>query len=517
MNSLVASSITLQLPSQFSSLTLSTLIAGLALLAWNVVLAGWIASRTEAPRPFTSLTAFCGLMIAPAIVITVATGTEGGSRTVAGISWVLPVITVAIVAQVLYSMSMRLLSPVVALPILLYDLLVSGVAIGDFLVAQRGEAPLVLQGLVGARDAIIGMSVGRAALISPFALLVPVIAPAYPARWRLSAVIRSVIVLAATAVTTLLLIEWPRGVGAVRSYQSSLYTRMQARPLGDFAIGMRLFPSLTGSPPARAVAADLRMARDMAPEVVLVVLEREGTRRTALDSLARVLEPLRSDSILIAVAMKIDLGDRQLDNAERQQAIERVLQQIRPDVIFPALLDPIPGLLRQADPTPQWWRSVLIPSAATVERVRPRTRLGWVASRLDQTDSIVYAWASERGSPVELIGAAVFPSFSGLSAVDARLRAFDRWHTLEAAKGGAARPHWLATVGGLPHAHGDNSQLAAIRRSLGWGSRQPWINAVIIGVSGDYDGWLGLRASNGRNRGALAELTRAAQRMREQP
>ena len=480
------------------------------------MLAGWIASRTEAPRPFTSLTAFCGLMIAPALVITVATGTEGGSRTVAGISWLLPVITLAIVAQVLYSMSMRLLSPVVALPILLYDLLVSGVAIGDFLVAQRGEAPLALQGLVGARDAIIGMTVGRAALVSPFALLVPVIAPAYPARWRLSAVIRAFIVLAATAVTTLLLIEWPRGVGAVRSYQSSLYSRMQPRPLGDFAMGIRLFPVIAAPPPARSVAADMRMAKVLEPEVVLVVVEVDGTGRTALDSLSRVLEPFRSDSVLIAIAMRVEPGGGQLDNAERQQALERVLLQVRPDVLFPALLEPLPGLLRQANPTPQWWRSVLVPSAATVERVRPRTRLGWIASRLDQTDSIVYAWASETGSPVELIGATVFPSFSGLSAVDARLRAFDRWHSIEAAKGSAVRPHWLATVGGLPHAHGDNSQLAAIRRSLAWGSRQRWINAVIIGESGDYDGWLGLRASNGRNRKALAELTRASQGMREQ-
>jgi hypothetical protein len=51
--------------------------------------------------------------------------------------------------------------------------------------------------------------------------------------------------------------------------------------------------------------------------------------------------------------------------------------------------------------------------------------VGWNASRLDAVDSAVYEWATGSTSPVELIGATIYPSFTGLPAVDARLRAFE--------------------------------------------------------------------------------------------
>ncbi|MFO0073728.1 MAG: hypothetical protein ACK55A_16835, partial [Gemmatimonas sp.] len=82
-------------------------------------------------------------------------------------------------------------------------------------------------------------------------------------------------------------------------------------------------------------------------------------------------------------------------------------------------------------------------------------------------------------------------------------------------RGGGAQPHWLVNVGGLPHAHGDAAQTAAIRRTLAWASRQPWIGAAIIGEPADYDGWLGLRAANGRQRAAVSAIGLAARRMRE--
>jgi len=99
--------------------------------------------------------------------------------------------------------------------------------------------------------------------------------------------------------------------------------------------------------------------------------------------------------------------------------------------------------------------------------------------------------------------------------VDARLRSFDRWHTRAVANAGGGQSHWLVTVGGLPHAHGDVAQTAAIRRALAWGSRQPWIGAAIIGEPADYDGWLGLRAANGRRRQAATAIGVASQRMRD--
>jgi hypothetical protein len=495
-----------------TSLTLSTLIIAFAVLTWDIVLAGVIAARREAPRPFTALTGVCGLLVAPALVVAVATGTEAGSRTVSGISWLLPFIACAFVLQVLYAMAMRLISPVVAVPILLYDIAVAAVALGDYMVAQQGTAPIALQAAVAARDVIIGMTVGRAALVSPLALLVPMIAPAYPARWRLSALVRGVLVLGATAVTTLLAMEWPGGIGAVRSYESAIGEPMQARPAGDFIIGMRLFPVLDGPPPVRAVTADLAMATDFLPEVVLLVLDEEGARGVALDSLSRALEGLRSDSVRIAVAMIADVA---WEDDSHDAAVERVLLRVRPDVLFPGYVEPLPSLLPHVLPSHVWWRDMLARSARIVTRVRPRTRVGWAASRLDATDSAVYAWAGGAGSPVDLLGAVTFPSFSGLPAVDARLRAFDRWHSMAVARKDPARMHWLVNVGGLPHAHGDVAQLAAMRHALAWASRRSWVGAAIVGEPADYDGWVGLRATNGRRRAAFAALAAAAKGMRD--
>jgi hypothetical protein len=496
-------------------LALLVLGVAMAVLAWDIALAGWIAARREAPRVFTNLTAFCGLLVAPALLVAVATGTETGARTISGISWLMPMIACAFVLQVLYSLLTRLVSVVVALPILLYDVVIAVVAIGDYLASQQGSAPLPLQAAVAARDVILGMTAGRAALVSPLAMLVPMIAPAYPARWRLSGAARAMLVLAATALTTLLVLEWPRGIAAVRSYEAAFAEPMQARPAGDFAIGMRLFPVLAGAPPARAVQADQRLVEQLEPDVVLVVIDEDGWGGGALDSLSRVLQPLREDRVQIAVALRIARGVVAPDDARRQAAVERVLLGIRPDVIFPGLIDPLPSILGSTPRSSDWWRALMLRSAATVKRVRPRTRIGWSASRLDATDSAVYAWASAPSSPVSLLGAVSFPSFSGLPAVDARLRAFDRWHQRAVARGGGAQAHWLVTVGGLPHAHGDAAQLAAIRHALAWGSRHAWIQAAIIGEPADYNGWVGLRAANGRIRSSVPALSNAARQMRD--
>jgi len=73
----------------------------------------------------------------------------------------------------------------------------------------------------------------------------------------------------------------------------------------------------------------------------------------------------------------------------------------------------------------------------------------------------------------------------------------------------------LVTAGGLPHAHGDAAQLAAIRHALAWASRRAWVGAAIVGEPSDYDGWVGLRAANGRRRLAFGALAAAAKGMRD--
>lgn len=492
-----------------------TLFFALAILSWDIVLAGWMAARREAPRVFTQLTSICGILVAPALVIAVAASTETGARTVAGIAWLLPLICGAFVLQVAYALFAGLLSPVVAVPILVYDLIVTTIATGDFLVAQGGSAPLALQSAVAARDVVMGMTLGRAALVSPFAVLVPMIAPAYPARWRLSALARILLVFTATIVSTLMAIEWPRGVASVRSYESAVPGFTRQRTANDLALGLRLFPVLSRAPEARHVNADMALAAAYQPNVILVVLDLEGTRSRALDSLSRVLEPLRDDSVTIAVAFRHGRALTRPDDAVFAQAVERILRQLKPAVFFPAMNDPMPSVIAAESPTVGWWQRTLRSTDAVRQRVRPATRLGVVLGRLDARDSATYAWAVGAAPLVNVVGAVVFPSYSGMPGVDARLRAFARWHTRASdslTRNRSDGPsHWLANVGGLPHAHGDASQLAAIQHTLAWASAQPWIRAAIVGEAADYTSRTGLRAATGRVRAAWPVLVRDAE------
>jgi len=487
------------------------LVLGLAVLLWDILLAGWIASQKQAPKPFARLSGLCGLLVAPAALVAMATVLESTARTMAGIAWIWPLLTTSFALQVAYALIARLVTPAVGVPLLVYNLCVAAVAMSDYIASINGNAPVWLQGAVAARDAISGYAAGRAALVSPLAILVPIIAPAFPARWKASAGVRALLTITATAVTTLLLMEWPSAVGAIRSYDAAIGVRMQERPANDFAIGVRMYSRLDRAPSPRQVRADNKLADTLGARVVLVVLTEKATRQAALDSLSRVLEPWRSDSsTTLTIALELARSPGAPNGAQRLASIERVLQRVRPDVLIPAWRAPLPALLPATEPDLQWWRTMLSSTASVIQRVRPRTALGWAAARVDARDSAIYQWAASRASPVRVLGVVAYPSFAGLPSVDARLRAFDRWHAQSADSLKPGTRHWLMEVGGLPRAHGDAAQTAAIMHSLAWGTRRPWITAAILGDAGDYDAAIGLRAADGRLRHVVGVVSRAS-------
>lgn len=497
-------------------LAIVPLALGLAVLLWDILLAGWIASQKQASRPFTTLTGLCGLLVAPAALVAMATVLEGTARTMTGIAWIWPLVTTCFAIQVAYALFARLVTPAVGVPLLLYDLAVAFVAVSDYWVFVNGAAPLWLQGAVAARDTISGYAAGRAALVSPLAVLVPIIAPAFPARWKASAVVRALLTIAATAATTLLLMEWPSAVGALRSYDAALGVRMQERPANDFAIGLRMYSRLDRAPAQRLIRSDNKLADTIGARLVLVVLTDRTMRNAALDSLSRMLEPWRADSSgIVAVAIELERSPGTPNSAQRLAFVERVLQRLRPDVLIPAWRSPLPSLLPATEPDIAWWQAMLSSTAGVVQRVRPRTALGWSAARVDARDSAIYHWAASPQSPVSVLGLVAYPSFAGLPAVDARLRAYDRWFAQAADSLKPGTRHWLMEVGGLPRAHGDAAQTAAIMQALAWGTRRPWITAAILGDAGDYDAATGLRAADGRVRNVVGVVARASRGLRD--
>jgi len=495
------------------SLALAPILVAILVLSWNIALAGWIAARREGPQWFARLTGLAGLLVAPAAVMAVAASSDAGARTITGVTWLWPLTCLLLVAQALSATAMRAVSRTVGVPLIVYNTLVCVLAIGDDLVARSGSAPLLLQGAVAGRDAVLGIVMGPAALSSPLAIMVPLLAPAYPARWRASATFRALLVLYATVLSTMLAIELPRGVAAVRSYVEAAVPT--PRPSPPLAQGVRLLPLVSGPPRGRSVRAAAAMHARINPDAVLVLLRIEEGRVPGLDSLARTLSAYRDNGTRLLIALTFDRADAleaqrrpQRVHQHRLAAVQDVVLRLKPDVVIPIFRPAIPPLLGEPAVSMEWHTRQLTAVAAAVDRFRPATAVAWIATRFDRADSTLYHWAAQQESLLDVLGFAPAPTFSGLPSLDARLRAADRWH---GAAGARDRPHWILTHG-LPRAHGDAAQREGVQHVLAWSAQRRWVRGVIVGEPSDDAGMTGLVAANGRARALLETLSRPRER-----
>ena len=508
------------------------LAAGNAIvLAWNVVYGGRIARLRRAPRILATLSGVCGLLVAPALVAHVAASSLYGGRAVGGIGWIWPLTTLLFVAQAAYATLRRLVTPLLGVPLLLYDLLVAVVACTRWALVQGGAAPDALLAVGAAQAAVLGTVIGHAALVSPLATAVPLVVPAYPARWRLTRTVRALLAVATAFGVAVTLLELPRAIGAIASYAPWSADRLRERPAGDFAVGVRLLTVLDGPPPGLVARQDLALRDSLDVDAVHVVLRPGALTLAALDSLNRVVDPARRDSALLIVSLAYDDADGAAWRAapaafleRRLRQVERVARALRPDVLLPASApygDAAAAVGRL--PVAQWER-YLAAAAARAHAVNRRIRVGIAAARYDAADSALYAWAATPASPVELLGFVVEPSFGGAAGVDARLRAADRWLRAAAAASTTAsagdaprrpKPHWVFAVRGFPAVHGDASQERTIWHTLAWATAHPEVVGVIAAESGDYGESTGLRAANGRLRGVVAAVRRGVRGLRE--
>jgi hypothetical protein len=501
-------------------------------LGWNIVYAGRIARLRRAPRPLAALSAACGLLVAPALLSHVAASSLYGGRAVSGIAWLWPLTTTLFLAQAAYATSRRFVTPFVGVPLLAWDALTCLAAWGRFSVAQWGDAPTALLALSAAQAAVHGAAIGRAALVSPLAVQLPLLVPAYPARWRITRTVRALLAVSAIVGAGVLLLELPRGVGTVRSYLPWAGERLSERPSGDFAVGVMMLPPLDGLPPTLATRWDVPLLDSLDVQAVRVTLRDGALTLAALDSLQRALDPARRDSVRLVVALAYEHDDgaeRRTDparfDAQRLQQVERVARALRPDVLLPAGApygrETTDALGRLPVTT---WRAWLTTAAARIHAVNPNIRVGVASAGYDAADSSLYAWASSRASPIDAVGFVVEPSFAGGAGVDARLRAADRWMRVEEERAARetstgrrarAKSHWVFGVHGFPVAHGDASQERAVWHTLAWATAHPDVDGVIVGESGDYARSTGLRAASGRTRSVAAALSRASRALRE--
>ena len=483
--------------------------ASLLAVAWDVTYAGRIAQLRRAPRALATLSGVCGLLIAPAFAAHLAGSSLYGGRAVNSIAWVWPLATLLVLAQALYATARRLVTPLVGVPLVAYNLLATLVTLARYLVERGADPP--------------------AALASPLAVLVPLLVPAYPARWRLTRAARALLSLGAAFVAGVTLLEVPRGVGAVASYAPFAAERLSERPGGDFAVGVSALTRLAGPPPALAVRNDVPLLDSLQVDAVAVRLRPDAGTLAALDSLDHVLEPARRDSTRLIVSLEYAPGDAALRRADpagfdarRLAFVERVARALRPDVLLPAgapygenaeLVGRLPV---------EAWHGYLRAAAERAHAVNRRIRVGVSAGDYSPADSALYVWAASRAAPLEAVGFAVAPSFTGGTGVDARLHAADRWMRAAALADGrevgsarGAKEHWVFDVHGFPVVHGAASQAGTVWHTLAWATEHPEVVGVITSEPGDYAEMTGLRAADGRLRPAADALQRAMRGLRE--
>jgi hypothetical protein len=496
-------------------------VSGLVLL-WDVFLAGQIAQLRRAPRPFTTLTALCGLFVAPALIVAVTTSSLLFGRAVSAVAWLWPLTLLLFAAQAVYATTRRFVTVFVGVPIAAYNVVLAVVALTDYVLQIGGNAPEPLVALSAAHATVLGSLLGRAALVSPLAVQLPLLGPAFPARWRLSATVRGLLAVVAAVATGLTLLELPRGFGAVRSYGAYASDRVTERPSGDFLLGLKLLPDVSGLPPALAFRYDLALADTIGVQVVNVVVTPSGARAAPLDSLTRALEEMRRDSTLIMISLGYDAGDAGRLRADpraylddRLDAIERIARRVRPNFLVPAV-EPYGEGMRALGRLPiEFWRGHLSNAARRAHSINERIRVGVAAAEFDAADSALYAWGADAGSPMDVVGFAIHPSLRGASGVDARLRAAERWIRASSADGGRGKPHWVFAASGFPAAHGDASQERAILHTLAWATSRAQFRGLIVAEPGDYYSTTGLRAANGRFRRVVPALARASRGLQE--
>ncbi|MGQ0765102.1 MAG: hypothetical protein ACT4OZ_05475 [Gemmatimonadota bacterium] len=494
------------IPRDLSGVTF--LATSAVILLWNVLLASQIARARRQSPDFISVTALAGLLIAPALAIVVAASSLDTGRAVHTISWIWPATLALFVWQSWLALRRRLAGSLIVVPIFSANLLVFLAAAVRYATQFIPELPSAVLGVDIAHATTLAGFLDRQAISSPIALQLPLLAPAYPARWRVSKTVRAIFASVAATSALFMLLHYPRAVRAAASFDRLTSQRFAESPRSDLSLGLRILPTLTGSPGQATLEADLALVDSLAAGIISVVIAPRGVGPTSLDSLRSALSGPRADSALLMVTLGYDPGDGSRFARSpvgyrdaRLEMLDEIVRRLRPDVVLPAL-EPFGAGRDAIDAGIDWWTDYHRQAAALVHRLRPASRVGVAIASFTAADSVLYAWARGR-SDIDLLGFVLAPSFGGGSALSARLRAAERWMR------GSTRPHWVFAARSYPATFGEANQTRAIVGSYAWATRQPMVQSFVVEGAADHDELAGLRTASGRLRGVVAALGRA--------
>ncbi len=475
----------------------------LALMAlviiWNMIVAGRMARWRGSPRPLATLSALASLLIVPAVFIAVMSDSLLTGRALHQIAWVWPATAVLIATHAVYATTTGRVGRTIGVPIASYNVILAAVLAIRYLMSLGVSLPSAITVLAAAHASAIELVAHPDAVMRSMYLLVPIIAPAIPPRRpRLALITRASAAVVAAAWAVLMLVAIPRARLGVARYASHVTDRLQERPAGDFAIGVKLFPTLTGGgPPSLALTSDLALASELEAQIVSVYAAPGSVSLALLDSVSSALEESRRAGRKLIAALDLSnmgelIGARPLSSTElsvRLADVERLVRGLRPDYLVPAAGASLP--LGQ-------WTRYLAAAAERAHRIRPRTLVMAHVPAYSSRDSALYAWAADSASGIDAIGFTLIPGAGGGVSLDAQTSAAERW--MAAAK--SRKEHWVLEGGGLPTIHGERSQERALWGSIAWATRHPTIKGFIVYAASDYESPVGLRARGGRVRPA---------------
>ena len=490
------------------------------LLAWNVFAGGRIAQLRTAPkelRLFRILSGLGGFLVIPAMLIGMAEQSELTGHALTTLAWLWPAVLALFAVQVGLALGQNLVPTVVGVPLLLYDLTQFLIA-STRVAAEHGLAvPAFLLAPGAAQAALLSLLLGTSSIGSPLAMAVPLLAPAGPARWRPSVLFRSALAVYALAVVVLVAARSIPAYATIESLAALGGDRLTERASSGFDIGLRILPTVTGTPGTAELRKDFAMADSLGVGALQLRIAPEGCSAAALDSLARALDPYRRDSVLLIVALAAPQGSpgelrdaptRYLDR--RADAVDRIVRRLHPDYIIPA--DVPFGAEAEAIGTQSvsWWAEYYTRMATIVRRDRPATRL--LVAVAGNRDSALYAWAAADASPVDGVAFVLAPAAGGHAAL-AALASAGRWMSSVAP---TDRTHWIV-ASSAPAIIGEDAQRRLLHHVLAWATTHSAVRGVILGDAADYDRVTGFRSATGRMRPIVADVAAAIRVLFETP
>src|SRR6266481_2518272 len=112
------------------------LALSVAMIAWDILMAGRIAKLRRIPRGFQAITGFAGLLLVPALVVAYTAESLLYGRAIILVAWLWPFTALLFLVQAIYALGRKLVTPLLGLPLLVYNVIIATVVLPYFAIIR---------------------------------------------------------------------------------------------------------------------------------------------------------------------------------------------------------------------------------------------------------------------------------------------------------------------------------------------------------------------------------------------